>query len=87
MNISVEEGLLKRIDRAAEAAGESRSGFLAQGPGRGCPLRPECARTYRSRIASRPPMRCDSPRRINGEVGTACRVTGRSRGPTSASRS
>ncbi|MEH3119408.1 MAG: type II toxin-antitoxin system HicB family antitoxin [Methylorubrum populi] len=30
MNISVEESLLKRIDRAAEAAGESRSGFLAQ---------------------------------------------------------
>ncbi len=30
VNISVEESLLKRIDRAAEAAGESRSGFLAQ---------------------------------------------------------
>ncbi|WP_336490644.1 type II toxin-antitoxin system HicB family antitoxin [Methylobacterium nigriterrae] len=30
VNISLEEGLLKRIDRAAEAAGESRSGFLAQ---------------------------------------------------------
>ena len=30
VNISVEENLLKRIDRAAEAAGETRSGFLAQ---------------------------------------------------------
>lgn len=30
VNISLEEGLLRRIDRAAEAAGESRSGFLAQ---------------------------------------------------------
>lgn len=30
VNISVEESLLKRIDRAAEAAGESRSGFLAE---------------------------------------------------------
>ncbi len=30
VNISVEESLLKRIDRAAEAAGESRSGFLTQ---------------------------------------------------------
>lgn len=30
VNISIEEHLLKRIDRAAEAAGESRSGFLAQ---------------------------------------------------------
>ncbi|MER2266696.1 type II toxin-antitoxin system HicB family antitoxin [Methylobacterium oxalidis] len=30
VNISVEESLLRRIDRAAEAAGESRSGFLAQ---------------------------------------------------------
>lgn len=30
VNISVEENLLRRIDRAAEAAGESRSGFLAQ---------------------------------------------------------
>lgn len=30
VNVSIEEHLLKRIDRAAEAAGESRSGFLAQ---------------------------------------------------------
>lgn len=30
VNISIEEHLLRRIDRAAEAAGESRSGFLAQ---------------------------------------------------------
>ena len=30
VNVSVEEGLLRRIDRAAEAAGETRSGFLAQ---------------------------------------------------------
>lgn len=30
VNISIEEGLLKRLDRAAEAMGESRSGFLAQ---------------------------------------------------------
>lgn len=30
VNVSIEEGLLRRIDRAAEAAGESRSGFLAQ---------------------------------------------------------
>ena len=30
VNISIDEGLLKRIDRAAEATGESRSGFLAQ---------------------------------------------------------
>lgn len=30
VNISVEESLLRRIDRAAEAAGESRSGFLAE---------------------------------------------------------
>lgn len=30
VNISLEETLLKRIDRAAEAVGESRSGFLAQ---------------------------------------------------------
>lgn len=30
VNISVEESLLKRIDRAAEAVGETRSGFLAQ---------------------------------------------------------
>lgn len=29
VNISVEESLLKRIDRAAEAAGVSRSGYLA----------------------------------------------------------
>ena len=29
VNISVEEGLLRRIDRAADAAGETRSGFLA----------------------------------------------------------
>ena len=30
VNISMEEGLLRRIDRAAEATGESRSAFLAQ---------------------------------------------------------
>lgn len=30
VNISMEESLLKRVDRAAAAAGESRSGFLAQ---------------------------------------------------------
>jgi predicted RNase H-like HicB family nuclease len=30
VNISMEEGLLRRIDRAAEATGESRSSFLAQ---------------------------------------------------------
>jgi predicted RNase H-like HicB family nuclease len=30
VNVSLEESLLRRIDRAAEAAGESRSGFLAQ---------------------------------------------------------
>ncbi|MEL6064838.1 MULTISPECIES: type II toxin-antitoxin system HicB family antitoxin [unclassified Methylobacterium] len=30
VNISMEEGLLRRIDRAAEASGESRSAFLAQ---------------------------------------------------------
>ncbi|GJE49954.1 hypothetical protein GOFOIKOB_2995 [Methylobacterium tardum] len=30
VNISMEESLLKRVDRAAEASGESRSGFLAQ---------------------------------------------------------
>ncbi len=30
VNISLEESLLKRIDRAAEMTGESRSGFLAQ---------------------------------------------------------
>ena len=30
MNISMEEGLLRRIDRAAEATGETRSAFLAQ---------------------------------------------------------
>lgn len=30
VNISLEETLLRRIDRAAEAAGESRSGFLAR---------------------------------------------------------
>ncbi|MCJ2042128.1 type II toxin-antitoxin system HicB family antitoxin [Methylobacterium sp. J-059] len=29
VNISVEENLLKRIDRAAASAGETRSGFLA----------------------------------------------------------
>ncbi|WP_018264068.1 type II toxin-antitoxin system HicB family antitoxin [Methylobacterium sp. WSM2598] len=28
VNISVDEGMLRRIDRAAEAAGETRSGFL-----------------------------------------------------------
>lgn len=30
VNVTIEESLLKRIDRAAEASGESRSGFLAQ---------------------------------------------------------
>ncbi|MGU3536327.1 type II toxin-antitoxin system HicB family antitoxin [Methylobacterium sp. A54F] len=30
VNISLEESLLRRIDRAARAAGESRSGFLAR---------------------------------------------------------
>lgn len=30
VNISLEESLLRRIDRAAEAVGESRSGFLAE---------------------------------------------------------
>ncbi|WP_430912478.1 type II toxin-antitoxin system HicB family antitoxin [Methylobacterium sp. sgz302541] len=30
VNVSLEEALLRRIDRAAEAAGESRSGFLAR---------------------------------------------------------
>lgn len=30
VNVSIEEGLLRRIDHAAQAAGESRSGFLAQ---------------------------------------------------------
>lgn len=30
VNVSIEENLLRRIDRAAEAAGESRSSFLAQ---------------------------------------------------------
>ncbi|MGU3329255.1 type II toxin-antitoxin system HicB family antitoxin [Methylobacterium mesophilicum] len=30
VNISMEEGLLRRIDRAAEATSESRSAFLAQ---------------------------------------------------------
>lgn len=30
VNISMEESLLKRIDRAAQAVGETRSGFLAQ---------------------------------------------------------
>lgn len=30
VNISMEEGLLRRIDRAAQATGESRSAFLAQ---------------------------------------------------------
>lgn len=30
VNVSIEESLLKRIDRAAEAAGESRSSFLAR---------------------------------------------------------
>lgn len=29
VNITLEEGILKRIDRAARAAGETRSGFLA----------------------------------------------------------
>lgn len=29
VNITLEEGILKRIDRAAQAAGETRSGFLA----------------------------------------------------------
>jgi predicted RNase H-like HicB family nuclease len=43
VNISIEESILRRIDRAAEAAGETRSGFLvaaakarlAQGAGAG----------------------------------------------------
>jgi predicted RNase H-like HicB family nuclease len=30
VNLSFEEGLLKRIDRAARAAGKTRSGFLAE---------------------------------------------------------
>ncbi len=30
VNVSIEEGLLKRIDHAAAAAGESRSSFLAR---------------------------------------------------------
>lgn len=30
VNVSLEESLLRRIDRAAEAAGESRSGFLTR---------------------------------------------------------
>lgn len=30
VNITIDEGLLKRVDRAAERTGESRSGFLAQ---------------------------------------------------------
>ena len=30
VNVSIEESLLQRIDRAAQAAGESRSSFLAQ---------------------------------------------------------
>ncbi|MDP4024079.1 type II toxin-antitoxin system HicB family antitoxin [Methylobacterium sp. NEAU 140] len=30
VTISMEEGLLRQVDRAAEAAGESRSGFLAR---------------------------------------------------------
>ena len=30
VNISMEESLLKRVDRAAQATGESRSSFLAQ---------------------------------------------------------
>lgn len=29
INISIDESLLKRVDRAAEAAGQSRSGFIA----------------------------------------------------------
>ena len=28
VNVSIEEGVLRRIDRAAEAAGETRSGYL-----------------------------------------------------------
>lgn len=30
VNVTIEEGLLRRIDQAAQATGESRSGFLAQ---------------------------------------------------------
>lgn len=30
VNVTIEEGLLRRIDQAALASGESRSGFLAQ---------------------------------------------------------
>ena len=30
VNVSIEESLLRRIDHAAQASGESRSGFLAQ---------------------------------------------------------
>jgi predicted RNase H-like HicB family nuclease len=30
VNVTIEEGLLRRIDQAAQASGESRSGFLAE---------------------------------------------------------
>jgi predicted RNase H-like HicB family nuclease len=30
VNVTIEEGLLRRIDQAAQATGESRSGFLAR---------------------------------------------------------